>query len=265
MQERAININHKKLFYRTIGKGPAVVLLHGFGEDGSIWSNQFNSLPDHQMIIPDLPGSGQSESTDDVSMERLAEAIYLLLQSLQVENCVLIGHSMGGYVVLAFAEKYPNYLKGFGLFHSTAYPDTEEKKQTRKKGIQFIHQHGAFEFLKTSIPNLYSPVTKEKNPSLIQEQISNSKNFSAEALMNYYQAMIVRPDRADILKESKVPVLFIIGKYDTAVPLNDSLQQCHLPDASEVFILENSGHMGMREEPEVSNKKLRAYLNDVIF
>lgn len=264
MQEQTININ-KKLFCRTIGKGPAVVLLHGFGENGNIWSNQFDALSNHQLIIPDLPGSGRSEMADDMSMEGLAETIYLLLQNLQIENCVLIGHSMGGYVILAFAEKYSEHLKGFGLFHSTAYPDTEEKKQTRKKAIQFIQQNGAFEFLKTSIPNLYSTVTKEKNPYLIQEQIADSKNFSGETLINYYQAMIARPNRTHILKQSKVPVLFIIGKYDNAVPLNDSLQQCHIPNDTEVFILENSGHMGMREEPAESNKILQTYLNDLIF
>jgi pimeloyl-ACP methyl ester carboxylesterase len=174
-----------------------------------------------------------------------------------------IGHSMGGYVALAFAEKYPEFLKAVGLFHSTAFADTEEKKETRRKGISFIQQHGGPEFLKTTIPNLYAPVTKEVRPELIEQQLAGVNNFSGEALVRYYEAMMQRPDRTEVLRNSKVPVLFIMGRFDTAVPLEDMLKQCHLPKVSYIHILERSGHNGMIEEGPESNKNLSDFITTI--
>ena len=104
---RQLNCNGSVLTYWCDGTGPAVVLLHGFGETGAIWEGQIEPLSHYRLIIPDLPGSGRSEMIADMSMEGLAETIRLLLQELQVEQCVLIGHSMGGYIALAFFGKIP--------------------------------------------------------------------------------------------------------------------------------------------------------------
>lgn len=264
MQEKEFIINERRCHYRTIGEGPMVVLLHGFGEDGGIWKNQYEALTGFQLIIPDLPGSGKSDLIDDMSIEGMADWLKELLSSFYLtssKRTVIIGHSMGGYVTLALAEKYPGILNGFGLFHSTAYADSEEKKATRRKAIEFIKEHGAFEFLKTSIPNLYGSLSKTEKKQLIEEQIAFSNNFSNEALVSYYEAMIKRPDRTGVLKSSKTPVLFILGKYDNAVPLKDGLEQCSLPDLAYIHVLESSGHMGMREEPKESNRILKNYLN----
>jgi pimeloyl-ACP methyl ester carboxylesterase len=263
MQEKEIILHNKKVFYRQIGEGPVVVLLHGFGEEGSIWSQQFHAFSGFQLIIPDLPGSGRSEMTGDMSMEGLAETIYQLLEHLHVNNSIIIGHSMGGYAALAFAEKYPERLNGLGLFHSSAFADTEEKKETRKKGMAFIEQHGAFEFLKTTIPNLYSEQTKGGNPEMIRAQVQGAHNFSGAALVRYYASMIQRPDRTGVLKTITVPMLFILGKFDTAVPLSAGLQQCILPQLSYIHILESSGHMGMREEPDKANALLLNYFKRI--
>ena len=167
---------------------------------------------------------------------------------------------MGGYVALAFAEKYPHLLNSLGLFHSTSYADSEEKKAVRRKGIQFIEQHGAFEFLKTSTPNLFSQQTKDERPNLIDEQIKVLRNFSSIALVSYYEAMMNRPDRQNILRNLNVPVLFLIGEHDNAIPFSDSLQQCHLPEISYIHILRKSGHMGMLEEAGTSNRFLNDFL-----
>lgn len=253
-------VNGKPFSYRIFGKGPDVVLLHGFGEDGAVWENQYQAFPGFRIIIPDLPGSGGSEITDDMSMEGLADTIKDFLMQMGITKCCMIGHSMGGYVLLAFAEKYQEMLNGFGLFHSTAFPDTEEKKEIRKKGIAFIEKNGAYEFLKTSIPGLFSPETKEKKPSLVEEQIKLSHNFLDTALVSYYRSMIQRPDRTEVLKTTRLPVLFILGKYDNAVPLTDGLKLCYLPDLSYIHILDHSSHMGMKEEPVLSNKFVQEFL-----
>lgn len=262
---------NKKIFYRIIGNGNPVVFIHGFGEDGNIWSSQVEYLKDKfNLIIPDLPGSGKSEMIDDMSMEGMAEVIKKILDKESSEippsgggGASIIGHSMGGYITLAFAEKYPESVSAFGLFHSTAFADSDEKKATRRKGIDFINQHGAFEFLKTASPNLFAQKTKDEKPELINDFIAGLHNFSAASLVSYYEAMIKRPDRTEMLQKAAVPVLFIMGKYDNAVPLEDGLKQSHLPEKSYIYVLQNSGHMGMLEENEKSNEILEKFLWEI--
>lgn len=265
MERKAFRYQNKTIYYRLNGNGPLVVLLHGFGEDATIWQRQFDIFPNHRLIIPDLPGSGGSEIIDDMSMEGLADVVHALLQEEWAaggeRGCVLIGHSMGGYITLAFAEKYPEVLNAFGLFHSSAFADSEEKKESRRKGIAFIKKAGAFEFLKTSTPNMYSPKTKEESPGLIEEHLASVRNFSAEALVLYYEAMMQRPDRTGVLRNSAVPVFFVMGRHDNAVPLEDALKQCHLPPLSYIHLLENSGHTGMKEEPETANQLLTGFVS----
>ena len=261
--EKTFLYQEKKIVYRSIGTGKPVMLVHGFGEDGNVWNNQIAFLKDNwHLLIPDLPGSGKSELIRDMSMEGMAEVLHSIIHEESIDQCTVIGHSMGGYVVLALVENYWNHVNAFGLFHSTAYADSDEKKEVRKKGIEFIKEHGAFEFLKTSTPNLFSPNSKEQNASLIKEFINGLYGFSGEALIAYYQAMMQRPDRTNVLKETKKPVLIIAGEYDNAVPLADILKQCHLPEMSDFHILKKSGHLGMLEEAETSNRILEEFLLD---
>lgn len=256
--------NGKKIYYRSIGNGHPVMLVHGFGEDGTVWRNQIEFLKDKfKLIVPDLPGSGQSELIDDMSMEGKAEVLHSIIHEEDINSCPVIGHSMGGYITLALASAYPNHINAFGLFHSSSFADTEEKKATRRKGIENIRQHGAIEFLNTMIPNLFGKPIKDEKPELIDEQIALSHNFLPKALVSYYQAMIQRPDRTDLLRKTTVPVLFIIGKYDAAVPPEDSLKQSHLPEKSYIHLLQYSGHMGMLEEAELCNKYLEKFLLDI--
>ncbi|HVG15945.1 MAG TPA: alpha/beta hydrolase, partial [Chitinophagaceae bacterium] len=251
--DQTINYRDKKLSYATSGKGMAVVLLHGFGEDATIWNQQVACLEGHyRLIIPHLPGSGSSEMVEDMSLEGIAESIHHILQQEEIKECVMIGHSMGGYIALAFAEKFPELLIGLGLFHSSAYPDSEEKKQTRKRGIEFILANGAQPFLEEATPKLYSEYSKKNQPRIIDKHLEVSGSFSNEALVAYYESMMNRPDRTEVLKQNKIPILFVLGRSDTAVPLEDGLQQAHLPLISYIHILENSGHMGMVEEVDES-------------
>lgn len=264
MQEKKFLYLNKQISYSTVGEGESVlVLVHGFPEDRRIWKNQWDAFPGYTLIIPDLPGSGQSEAIEDMSMEGLATALACLLEaeiSNKNQQVTLIGHSMGGYITLAFAEKYPERLNGFGLFHSTSIADNEQKIEARKKGIETIRNKGVKTFVEGMIPNLYAEETKEKRPQLIKEQIEWAYNFSGENLVSYYEAMMKRPDRTNLLKQSKVPVLFIFGKSDTAVRLEEGLQLCHLPEISYIDILEHSAHMGMREEVSKANKLITNFL-----
>jgi pimeloyl-ACP methyl ester carboxylesterase len=263
--EKIIIYQSSKIFYRIIGNGKPVILLHGFGEDGTIWQNQIEFLKNHfKLIVPDLPGSGKSEMIADMSIEGMADVIkeILIIELLSPSPSGVgwvgaAGHSMGGYITLALAEKYPHLVNAFGLFHSSAFADSEEKKATRLKAIEFIKNNGAYEFLKTSIPGLFlNPENYQPCINLVEK----AKHFTAEALIQYYQAMVARPNRTEVLKNFAGPILFIIGEHDKAVPFEQSMQQCYLPAQSHIHILRNSAHMGMWEEVEKVNTILLQFL-----
>jgi pimeloyl-ACP methyl ester carboxylesterase len=266
VEEKIILYQQSKIFYLLTGKGRPVMLLHGFGEDGNVWNEQVSFLQDHfRLIIPDIPGSGRSELVQDATIETYAEVVKAILDNELGSNethetVALIGHSMGGYITLAFAEKYPGHLNSFGLFHSSAFADNEEKKQTRLKAIDFIKTNGAHAFLKTSTPNLFTKEFASAQPARIDELIEAGKSFTPEALIQYYQAMIDRPDRISVLETFNKPILFIIGEHDTAIPLQASLQQCHIPSQSHVHILKNSAHMGMWEEADKVDEIMLKFL-----
>lgn len=253
------------LFYSDKGSGLPLVLLHGFAEDGAIWDNQVAFLSAHcRLIIPDLPGSGRSSALcGATSMEELAAEIKELLDRLHLEKCILIGHSLGGYITLAFAAHYPERLHALGLFHSTAYPDSDEKKAMRRKAIEFIRKNGSAAFIRQSTPNLFAAHTRDQHPELISAAIDKYSGFSPDSLIAYYEAMIARPDQTAVLRQFDGPVLFIMGEDDAVIPLQQSLEQCYLPSVSHLHLVKNTGHEGMLEAPSECNRILYNFINFV--
>jgi pimeloyl-ACP methyl ester carboxylesterase len=223
-----------RINYAIYGEGRPVLLIHGFGEDSQVWVNQVDFLSgSFQLIVPDLDGSGQSDFIPEVfSMDDHAEMLAALLRSENIEAAHIVGHSMGGYIALALAEKHPEMLLSLCLFHSSAYADNEEKIASRRKSIQFIKQNGSQKFLEQSTPNLFSDITKEKKPELAQELITRYSNFNPNSLVHYYEAMIQRPDRSEVLRKIAKPVLIIAGDHDNAINPKHSLEQSFLPELS---------------------------------
>lgn len=262
--KKAFLYTGRQIHYTDSGQGDAVILLHGFGEDSGIWQQQLFFLQtNYRVIVPDLPGSGLSEmlQEDMASMEEYANCINALAEKeLPQQQFVLLGHSMGGYIMLAFAKMFPQKLRGFGLIHSTAFADSEEKKQTRLRGIEMMAEYGAGAFLKNTIPNLFSAGFKQNEPQQVEDLIEKGKHFTVEGLQQYYRAMIARNDTIDVLRNAAVPVLFIMGTEDVAAPINDVLQQCYLPAQSHIHILNGVGHMGMLEAVEEVNGFMADYL-----
>lgn len=265
--EKSFAFSGAYIHYSVEGEGANVVLLHGFGEDSSVWNNQVHFLKSYcRVIVPDIPGSGKSGLLDKplVKIDDYAEVIYALLQEENIENCIMIGHSMGGYITLAFAERFAKMLNGFGWVHSTAFEDSEEKKLVRQRGIETIKEYGSFSFLKNTIPNLFADKSKKTNPELATQLTEHAYSFTKDALIQYYNAMIVRPDRTHVLKGANVPVLMIAGNEDQAVPLSDALKQAAMPTLCHFHVLNDVGHMGMIENPEVVNNKLLAFIKDCL-
>jgi pimeloyl-ACP methyl ester carboxylesterase len=263
MTHRICQFQHHPIYYRVIGKGAAVMLIHGFAEDNSIWNDISAALSEnYQLILPNIPGSGGSPAmTIQHSIDDYAAAMLAILQEEQLDNVVVIGHSMGGYIALAMAEKKPSTIKALGLFQSSAYADDALKIATRQKAISFIQENGSQAFLKTSLPGLFADPLQHKKS--IDNLLQKAENCSCDTLIQYYEAMIKRPDRTELLVTAKFPVLFVMGFEDKAVPFSHSLQQSHLPPIGHISILRGSAHMGMIEEPAKSLLVLTDFLRAI--
>lgn len=238
-----------------------LVFLHGFCENKEIWDDFISKLPEKfQCIALDLPGFGEKkEPLQNQTIENMAEAVHAELKKLHVKKCILVGHSLGGYVSLAFAEKYPKMVQGLCLFHSSALADTEEKKEARNKTIEFVQKHGVDVFMDSFVAPLFAPDNRDKCKNAIEMLKKTGKATPQESIVKTLEAMRDRQERLNVLKEATFPVLIIAGKEDGAVPLEATLQQCHLPNNSTTVFLGTTGHMGMFEKPYETRKSVEKF------
>ncbi len=240
-----------------------LVLLHGYCEDRTLWHQMATSLSkNHTVICPDLPGFGESTpfAQESFSIDDFAEELHRLLEESGITQCVMIGHSMGGYVGLAFAEKYPEMLAGFGLFHSTAFADSDEKQETRTKAIRLIQEHGTAKFVEGLFPSLFAQGTQTPHRTQLDALVQKASTIPSITAAATMEAMRERPSRLHILQELSVPVLYIVGQQDTTVPVAQSLQECFLAKDSTLVALENAGHMGMIEAHDVTAKRIDEFM-----
>ncbi len=257
-----ITFQNSKIAYKTEGKGTAVVFVHGFGADSTLWDDFKPEIlkAGYQVITIDLPGFGKSELIENASIETMAEMVHELLLQLNLEKIVYIGHSMGGYIGMAFAEKYSDRLLGLGMFHSHPYADTAEKKEGRRRSMEVVRAKGTPLFVKQLIPGFFTPKFAKSNSFVVDKLVHRASVYSPAAIINALQAMHDRPDRSEILKNFPHPVLFIIGKEDTAVPQDASMNQTTLPAVSSIVILEEVAHMGMLEARKKSQQAVLEFL-----
>lgn len=249
--EKIIHYQSKNIHYKISGKGNCLVLLHGYLESLEMWKQHQEQLSaNYQIITIDLPGHGKTDNIDKVhTMTLMADVVLEVLKTEHIQKCVMIGHSMGGYTTLAFADKYPQMLNGLGLFHSHALADNEETKLNRERTIDLIEQDKGH-FINHFIPSLFAPDNKEKFAKEIDFQIASANKMPKENVIAAMAGMKERYSSIDILVEAKVPVMFIAGKHDSRIPLEKTLAQAALPKNSQLTILGNSGHMGWIEEQQ---------------
>ena len=249
-----------KVRYSDKGKGRTVVLLHGFLESLDIWEEFSNKLSkSFRVIAIDLPGHGQTPNIGYIhTMELMAECVKSVLDSLGIRKYIVAGHSMGGYAALAFAELFPEHTAGLCLFHSTALPDTDEKKKDRDRVSEIVMKDHT-QFVSDLIPKLFA----KENLAILKEEVSKAKqialNTQKEGIASALQGMKERPSREMVLKNAKHPVLFIIGKQDVILAWENLLLLAGLPKKSFQLVLEHAGHMGFYEAPEETFKALRKF------
>jgi len=245
-----IEFQKKRIFYTDDGKGEVIVLLHGFMESSKIWKEFVTVLSKaFRVITIDLPGHGNSDNLGEINaMDIIAQAVHKVLRHLGIKKCVMIGHSMGGYATLSFANQYPSFLKGFGLFHSHPFEDTPEGNKNRDRMIQLVKKD-KLHFITQFIPDLFAPENKEKFQKEIDKLITRAEKMTAESVIAAQKGMKERKDLSDILKNSRVPVLFILGLKDLKLPSDRLWEMVTLPEYAEVHILREAGHMGYIEAP----------------
>lgn len=245
------NLQYKevKISYSDKGKGNALVFIHGFLEEKSMWDELTNDFTQkYRCICIDLFGHGESENLSYIhSMKDQAEMVKAVLDKLRLRRYTLIGHSMGGYIALEFLKKYPKNIRGLVLQNSTSYPDTEEKIAHRNRAILTVKENPKL-FIKVAVPMLFS----EKNRSVFKKEIekvtSKAMKTSTQGIVAALEGMKIREDNSDLLKDSTIPKLMIIGKEDSALNFDSLIRQTQ-NTTSEVAIF-NDGHMSHIENFE---------------
>lgn len=225
-----------------------MVLIHGFCETSRMWSDFADQLAqDFRVICPDLPGIADSPiSGDQITLEEVAVILEEWMETNQIEDPIVIGHSLGGYITLALLELMGKRLKAIGLFHSTAFADDTAKKEMRNRAITFLRKNGVDKFVVSFIPPLFPEDRREELNDAIESAIKEGKRSTLEGLVAYTGAMRDRKERLDILKHYSGPKLLIAGTLDGAVKIEASRAQ---KDAFSHYVeLEGVGHMGMVEK-----------------
>lgn len=258
---KAAKYKNEKVTFFDRGKGKVIVLLHGYLGSHKVWEQTINNLSrSYRVIAIDLPGHGDTECVGYAhSMELMAKCVKAVMDFLRLKKYVIIGHSMGGYVALAFADLYPDNLKGLCLYHSTAYADSDEKKKDRLRAINAVKANRSI-YTKATIKNLFAT----KNLKYLKEEIAFAtaiaKQTGKKGIIAALHGMKDRPRRDIILGLVEYPIMMVIGEQDNVLPYEQLLEQAELIKNKHVLYLEHDGHFGFLESPRESNKALRKFL-----
>ena len=258
----------QELYFYETGKAgmPPVVFIHGFCESSSIWKSLSEELSDEfRIICPDLPGFGQSPlPAGDFSLEEIGDRIVSWIQGLNIKQCIVIGHSLGGYIALEILRKHYGFVKAIGLFNSAAFEDHIEKKENRNKLIEFIQRYGVEPFLKTFVPSLFYPKTAEKHKKTIAQISAEGLLIKTESVMKYAAAMRDRQDSVDLLKLYHDKILLIAGEFDQNVPLEKSKIMMEILDEGNTHIIPESAHMSLFEQSKLCYNAIRPFVRKFV-
>ena len=246
------------------GQGHPLLFLHGFCESGEMWRYFAESLStQYRVICPDLPGFGDSVLTRPIqSLEEVAEQLESWLQELQIQNPIVLGHSLGGYVALALLERMGDRIRAIGLLHSTAFEDDLEKKEMRNRVLTFLKKHGAVKFVTSFVPQLFPEHRRIELAEAMEQAIEDGKRSSIDGLLAYTIAMRDRKDRMEVLRQFAGPKLLLAGTLDASVKIESSrAQQGAYTHYTE---LEGVGHLGMVEEKEKTLAVVESFVKEVL-
>lgn len=246
---KTLSYKNTKISYTDSGDGTTIVLLHGFLENKKMWKDYITFFSDkYRVITIDLLGHGESDSLGYVhSMEENANVVQEVLQHLNIEKATVLGHSMGGYVGLAFAELFPKNINKLVLLNSTSKADSHEKKINRNRAIKAVKQNYV-NFVSLAIGNLFS----ENNRTRLADEIEKAKvqalKTPLQGIVASLEGMKVRKDRESLLKQNLFPTLLILGKKDPVLNYEENSTQIENTNAKLVSF--EDGHMSQIENKE---------------
>ncbi len=248
MQEY-ISYKNIQIAFTVEGKGETIVLLHGFLESSTIWKNVVSAFKEtHQIIAIDLLGHGKTEKLGYIhSMETMAETVHAVLSELKVEKASIIGHSMGGYVALAFAEKFPQRLEKLVLLNSSTVADSEERKENRDRAKRLVKQNKQA-FISMAIKNLFTDENRNALRTEINALVEEAVQLPEEYIIASVEGLKNRKDRTEILQQYSGEKIIIAGKNDPVVPFKEI--EAIAEKTNSTFISFEDGHMSYLENKE---------------
>lgn len=238
-----------KISYSETGKGNAIVLLHGFLENKTMWQNLVPELSQkHRIITIDLLGHGESACLGYVhSMEENAEVVQAVLSKLRIRKAILVGHSMGGYVALAFAEMFPTKVKAFVLMNSTSKADSEERKTNRDRAIKAVKKDYT-SFIRLAIGNLFNPDNREKFENEIEKVKLEALKTPLQGIVASLEGMKIRKDREVLLHLTPYPKMLVLGKRDPVLIYETAVEQ--IENTTVKLVTLPDGHMSHIENKD---------------
>jgi len=243
------------------GGSPPVVLLHGFCGTSAYWADVLPLLPEGTaVIVPDLRGHGSSPApADDIyRMEAFADDIEGLIGSLGLDRVILFGHSLGGYIAAAFAERHPHRLQALGLVHPTALPDPETAREGRDRAAEAIRRDGIGPFVEELVPRLFAAEHLEPMADKVEAVKAAGRMTSVHGAAATALGMKERPDRSPLLESLRIPILLVAGARDGIVPQERTFS--FASDAVTRRVLDGAGHMGMLECPNELAAAMREWI-----
>ena len=247
------------IYFETHGKGPAIVLLHGFLENSTMWKDLIPELSKRNKVIAiDLLGHGNSDCLGYIhTMELFAETVATVLKQLKIRKCSLVGHSLGGYIALAFAEKNPEKVTRLCLMNSTSNEDSEERKDIRTRANKMA-QTNLKNMIQLSISNLFYQENVSKFTSEIDFLKQEALKTSLQGYLAAQEGMKIRRNRNHILTNATFKKLLIIGEKDPVIDVNSSLKEAEKTYSE--FVLFDGGHMSYVENSKELLVALQSFL-----
>lgn len=262
MMQEKLNYAGKLLNCATTGNGNAVIMLHGYLETHQVFESIVPAFErTYKLILPDLPGHGQSSFTHEkLSMREMADAVIFLMNHYGIETAALLGHSMGGYVALEIAAQYPDRVAGLCLFHSSPFADTDEKKTAREREKEIVRSGHKELIYKNHFPKTFANARIEQFQSQIQQLTQWSAGMPDEGIIGVLTAMQNRNDYSTWLTGYQKPFLYILGDSDNFIP-QSILEKIQFPKTGNFVVLPDTGHMGFWEAPNEAIAALNGFLN----
>jgi pimeloyl-ACP methyl ester carboxylesterase len=257
-------VNGATLNYQEQGSGTPLVLLHGFPLDSRIWREQVAALSNgFRVIAPDLRGFGQSKSNDAFTMESLADDVHALLTDLGALPAIVGGLSMGGYVMLAYAKKYPTDLRGLMLIDTKAEGDTPEGKEGRQKMIELARAQGAKAVADQMMPKMLAPDADKSRPQVKRELDAIMQSQTPLTIEHALSAMRDRPDSVSNLPSIAVPTLVIVGEHDAITPPAGAEKMSKAIPHATCVVIRGAGHMSPMEQPQQVTDAIRRFASSL--